>query len=66
MKDKPDYSGMTVNERLFAAGLLDAWDEAVRGRNRSRMIEVLLEVGLAHDAEPISDAVLANPKFYGF
>jgi len=47
MKDKPDYSGMTVNERLFAAGLLDAWDAAVNARNRNRMIEVLLEVDLA-------------------
>jgi hypothetical protein len=66
MKDKPDYSGMTVNERLFSAGLLDSWDEAVRARNRSRMIELLREVDLSYDAEPISDGVLANPKFYGF
>jgi hypothetical protein len=48
---------MTINERLFAAGLLDAWDAAVRARNRGRMIELLQEVDLLLDAEPISDGV---------
>jgi hypothetical protein len=66
MKDTSKYGGMTVNERLFAAGLLGAWDAAVRGRNRSRMIEILQEVNLPDDAVPIADTILANPKLYGF
>ncbi len=28
MEPRPDYSGMTVNERLFSAGLLEDWDAA--------------------------------------
>ena len=66
MNEKPDYNAMTVNERLFTAGLLAAWDAAVRSRNRDRMIELLNEVELSNQAASISDAVLANPKFYGF
>ena len=66
MKDKADYSGMTVNERLYAAGLLDAWDAAAKSRDRNRMVELLNEVDLSNQAEWISDKILANPKFYGF
>ena len=38
---------MTVNERLFSAGLLEAWDEAVKQRDRARMIALLMAVELA-------------------
>jgi len=31
--EKPNYMGMTVNERLFAAGLLDEFDDAARARD---------------------------------
>jgi hypothetical protein len=66
MNDKPNYSGVTLNERLFVAGLLHEWDAAVQARDRNRMIELLRKVDLPNDAEPISDKVLANPRFYGF
>ena len=66
MKDKTDYSGMTVNERLYAAGLLEAWDAAAKCRDRNRMIELLNEIDLSNQAQSISDKILANPKFYGF
>jgi len=66
VKDKADYSGMTVNERLYAAGLLDAWDAAAKSRDRNRMVEFLNEVDLSNQAEWISDKILANPKFHGF
>jgi len=66
LKDKTDYSGMTVNERLYAAGLLEAWDAAAKSRDRNRMIELLNEIDLSNQAESISDKILANPKFYGF
>ena len=62
----PDYSGMTTNERLHAAGLLAAWDMAVKLRNRKRMIELLAQVDLGEQAASIADTVLADPKRYGF
>jgi hypothetical protein len=33
-----NFAGMTVNERLFVAGLLDQWDDACRLRDRDAMI----------------------------
>jgi len=46
MPEQVDYSGMTVNERLFSAGILKAWDAAAESRNRKRMVELLSWVGL--------------------
>ena len=57
---------MTANERLFAAGLLDAFDQAARRRNRPRMVEILGKVELADQAEEIADAIVAEPERYGF
>jgi len=34
-----DFQDMTVNERLFAAGLLAQWDAAVFRRERKVLIE---------------------------
>ena len=62
-----ELSGMTVNERLFACGLLDAWDEAAMNRDRPQMIALLLQTAIERDqAERTTDAVLKNPKMYGF
>lgn len=62
-----DYSAMTVNERLFTAGLLDEWYAAVRRRDRASMISMLMRVGLPEtDAAWSVDTVLANPSRYGF
>ena len=41
MTDKHDYGGMTVNERLFVAGLADAFNDAVARRDRAVMISIL-------------------------
>jgi hypothetical protein len=60
------YGGMTVNERLSVAGLIDEWDVAAKSRNRDRMIEVLSKVELSQQAAEITDTVLANPRRYGF
>jgi hypothetical protein len=57
---------MTVNERLFEAGLLEQWDNAARARDRRTMIEILSRVDLESQAEWIADMVLANPPKYGF
>lgn len=62
----PAYSGMTVNERLFAAGLLNEWDRAVKARDKSRMMDILGQVELADEAEDTTDNLLANPAKYGF
>jgi hypothetical protein len=61
-----ELSGMTVNERLFACGLLSRWDAAAKGRNREEMIAVLREVALGEiEAAQITDTVLKNPGEYG-
>ncbi len=50
-RDYPDagetggsYRGMTTNERLYDAGLLDTWKRAVRDRDEKLMIELLTRV----------------------
>jgi hypothetical protein len=61
------YGGMTTNERLFAAGLLDQFDRAARSRNRQEMVLLLTQVEFAvSEAEKITDTILADPKMYGF
>jgi len=60
------YAGMTVNERLWEAGILEAWESATISRNRDRMVALLGEVELSEQAERIADTVLADPKRYGF
>ena len=63
----PLYAGMTVNERLDSSGQIAAWDKAVIGRNRAKMIEILMAVELtAKQAAETTDATLANPEKYGF
>ena len=42
------FSGMTLNERLFAAGLLTAFDEALATRDRAALTQMLTAV----DTEP--------------
>jgi hypothetical protein len=51
---------MTVNERLFDAGLVDAFDAAANARDRARMISILSKVDLADQAAAIADASLAR------
>jgi len=66
MATERDYSGMTVNERLYVAGLLNAFDLAAKGRDRPRMVEILVSVYLPHAAaQETTDSILANPGFYG-
>jgi hypothetical protein len=58
---------MTLNERLFDAGLLDAFGEAARRRDRNTMIELLRRVALTpEDATWSVDTVLGNPSKYGY
>ena len=61
-----DYSGMTANERLFEAGLMEQFDGAANKRDRSLMIEILEKVQLNQEqAERTVDSLLVNSRFYG-
>jgi hypothetical protein len=62
----PNYGGMTTNERLFVAGLLDEFDAAIYAADRHKAIDVLSRVELAEQAASIVDTTLADPAKYGF
>lgn len=50
------YAGMTVNERLYVAGLMDEFDEAVEGDDTKKIIAILRMVDLTEDSiAPILD-----------
>ena len=60
------YGGMTTNERLAVAGLMDAFDDATRRGDRAAMIDILLRVEFTPEgAERTADQVLAEPTRYG-
>ncbi len=64
-RNEPSLAGMTVNERLSHVGTIDQWDEAARRRDRGTMIALLEQVEV-RDPHLIADAVLADPKKFGF
>ena len=55
-----EYSAMTVNERLFASGLMEEWDQAVSRKDRLKLIELLWRVELADQAATIVDLIIAK------
>jgi hypothetical protein len=44
MKTKAKYSGMTVNERLYASGKIAAFDKAVAEKDVTKVTSILQEV----------------------
>jgi hypothetical protein len=52
---KEEEGGMTVNERLVVAGLIDNFDAAVARRDEPAIREILIQVFLT---EPNIDAVV--------
>lgn len=65
--ERPNYGGMTVNERLFVAGTLDQWEAAARLRDRATMISLLMQVDMTEESAAWSvDTMLSNPARYGF
>jgi hypothetical protein len=65
MERQSRYAGLTAIERLDLAGLRAEFDAAARARRRSEMIRLVVEVELA-DASWFVDAVIANPRRYGY
>lgn len=60
-----DYSGMTLNERLFKSGLMDQFDKAVKLRNKSLLVEILKKVNLEQKtAEQTIETIFKNPGKY--
>lgn len=59
------YAGMTVNERLFVAGRMEAFDTAVRARDHTEMVRILAEVEV-EDAGRSADIILRNAAQYGY
>ena len=61
------YGGMTVNERLFTAGLLEAFDKAISNRQRAEALRILQEVELTPtQAESTVSTIEQNPSQYGY
>jgi hypothetical protein len=58
-------SGMTINERLFATGKLEAFDDAAQRRDRDAMVRILRSVEV-DNAEATADTILAHPARYGY
>lgn len=44
------YAGMTVNERLFAAGLLYSFEEAAHAKDENAIRAILTKVDLGEEA----------------
>ena len=62
-----DFGGMTVNERLSVAGLLQRFDSAIDAGERLQAIEVLLQVAMSDaSAAWTVDTLLAHPAKYGY
>ena len=40
---------MTVNERLWASGLMDEFERAIRGKNADEAVRILTEVELTEE-----------------
>lgn len=62
-----NFGGMTINERLSAAGLLHEFDTAITQGVRQRAIDLLQQVEMSDDAAAVTvDAILGNPMTYGY
>jgi hypothetical protein len=65
--ERQAFGGMTLSERLFVAGLLEQFDDAISSGDRQRAIEILVQVAISDDSGTETvDAVLANPSKYGY
>lgn len=44
------YKGMTVNERLYVSGLMNAFDKAIKGNNVEKVIDILKKVEIIEES----------------
>jgi molecular chaperone GrpE (heat shock protein) len=57
------YKGMTVNERLWASGLSDEFDKAVKDKDANKATRILEEVELTKpNIDPILEKHGLKPK----
>lgn len=64
---RPNYSAMTVNERLAVAGLIEDFDSAITAGDRQRAIGVLEQVDMDENSAAFTvDTTLGNPSKYGY
>jgi hypothetical protein len=64
-RNQRSLAGMTVNERLSHVGTMARWREAAQRRDRETMIALLEQVEVP-DPHLVVDAMLADPKKFGF
>ncbi len=59
-----DYSGMTLNERLYHSNLMDAFDEALVKKDIDNLQSILIRVKMDKEQinQTISDLVLLNKE----
>lgn len=56
---KNDYSGMTVNERLFVSNLIHDFDVAIKKQDKNEIINILKMIDLS---EASIEAILKKYK----
>ena len=44
------YKGMTINERLYIRGLMEAFDKAVKDWHVEKVVEILKEVEITDES----------------
>ena len=65
--DKKEYSGMTLNEMLYEAGLMKDFDSAIRKKDKTALIRILKSVNIAEkSASKIIESIFSNPEKYGY
>ncbi len=61
------FLGMTTNERLFAANLLESFDATIQRRDFEGAVALLIKVEISPaGAEEIVTTIFANPEKYGY
>ncbi len=67
MTKERQLAGMTVDERLFALGLLTEFDQAALMRNKDDMVEILIRARFSKSqAIETAETLLRDPEKYGF
>jgi hypothetical protein len=65
--ERPEFGGMTVNERLVTAGLIGQFDAAIDAGDRHRAMDLLRQVAMSESSAAATvDAVLADPSRCGY